>query len=44
MNNEDWIWCMNYCKEHRNSPAQKWAWDQAKKALGSISDRAQNHF
>ena len=33
MSTEDWIWCMEYCKQHQSPPAQQWAWDQAKQAL-----------
>lgn len=27
-----WHWKMDYCKEHRLPPAQKWAWDRAEEA------------
>lgn len=27
-----WIWKMDYCREQRIPPAQKWAWDKAEEA------------
>ena len=28
---EKWIWMMKYCRQRGIPPAQKWAWDQAKR-------------
>ena len=27
---EEWKWMMDYCKQNKIPPAQKWAWDRAK--------------
>lgn len=34
-----WVWMMDYCHRNRLPPAQKWAWDKAKKAY---QEAAQN--
>jgi hypothetical protein len=28
----EWLRAMDYCREKKIPPAQKWAWDMAKKA------------
>jgi hypothetical protein len=29
---DKWNWMMDYCKQQRIPPAQKWAWDKANAA------------
>jgi len=35
METHEWIWMMDYCKKQGLPPAQKWAWDQAKRAFNT---------
>lgn len=33
---QKWFWMMNYCKNNKIPPTQRWAWDKAEKEYNGI--------